>query len=362
MTVPSGNGGNVNYGADIPIFDDVFIVQPVGGAQRLIQMPPLGATISNLDTANGVWVSPSSSVQPGNGVFLGVGGSMTWGHPSEVPYACVDTGVTTPVLLTISTAAQNVQNPAVIAEAVALAITAQGIVTDLYSPPNTPPLPNTIPAFQTFPASSYQSVYIRLAPNFFPATTVVLSVQILFFDKGGQLINGEVVTVFSDASVTAPSVGGAAGWVMPCNADHFTVTPLGSTAGYLYVGASARPCPTDGLSIFGGNRGGPMQLTNKSALVANVPQYMVNTGTFETTVALNGLITISYIVSVAGTINICWGDGESFAIGAFPVQNVAIGSGSFQIVAPPVPIAFKYNATAAGAINAANILVSGVSG
>lgn len=86
-----------------------------------------GATVQNLDTDAAVWLSASPGVAPGTGTRLGPKGSVQWSTAGAPCYAVTDTGVTTPVSLTISTDISMPVNPVDVASAVAARLLATGV-------------------------------------------------------------------------------------------------------------------------------------------------------------------------------------------------------------------------------------------
>lgn len=97
-----------------------------GVAQQLTGAPiSAGSTIYNQDSNNGVWLSSVQSVSPNNGMFLGALGTLEW-TKGQV-WACVDTGVTQPVQLTISDDVSNITNPVELGAAIAAKLLVTGV-------------------------------------------------------------------------------------------------------------------------------------------------------------------------------------------------------------------------------------------
>lgn len=100
---------------------------PTGTSATLISSGfPSGNVIYNTDSKNTVWVSSNPSVAAGQGTPVAPLGSVTWSASTAV-YAVVDKGVTSPVVLTLSTDATNVDNPVAVGTAVAAELLSQGV-------------------------------------------------------------------------------------------------------------------------------------------------------------------------------------------------------------------------------------------
>lgn len=87
----------------------------------------VNATLYNTDTVNAVWVATTPGVSPGTGIRIGPLGSLQWTTDKAPCYACLDTGVTVAVPITVSTDTANPVNPADVATATATALLNQGI-------------------------------------------------------------------------------------------------------------------------------------------------------------------------------------------------------------------------------------------
>lgn len=103
-----------------------LVVKP-GPAQPLLDALPAGALIVNQDANNSVWVSDLPGVIPGVGFEIGVGGSLVWQKDGRPAYACVDTGVNTPVTLSVGSAVGDLQNPVAVGLAVARQLLLTGV-------------------------------------------------------------------------------------------------------------------------------------------------------------------------------------------------------------------------------------------
>ena len=86
-----------------------------------------GATIKNNDTVNSIWVSSSRAVLPENGIEITPLGTIQWSANDKQVFACVDTGVTVPVLVTISDDANQTTDPVAVATATAIQLLASGV-------------------------------------------------------------------------------------------------------------------------------------------------------------------------------------------------------------------------------------------
>lgn len=125
---------------------------PVGNSATMISSGlPAGSTIFNTDTADAVWVSSSPSLTVGAGIQLTALGSATWsGGPV---YAICNTGVTSPVLVNLSTDANNYQNPVAIGTAVSQQLLNNGVPNVL-----TGSLISGVTVNAPFPVGGYGSV------------------------------------------------------------------------------------------------------------------------------------------------------------------------------------------------------------
>ena len=95
-----------------------------GKSATQISAAPLGEStvFYNPDPNNAVWLGTSNSVSPNNGLLLRPFGSVNWTNKTHTPWACVDTGVTSPVSILFSTDADNYSDPAGIAAALVVQI------------------------------------------------------------------------------------------------------------------------------------------------------------------------------------------------------------------------------------------------
>lgn len=100
-------------------------VQP-GAARRLAGNLTAGTWIRNGDSTHGVWLSPTSTVQPGTGIWLGPLASTAWEVQQDL-FACVDTGVTSPVGLVLTDAINVLDDPVAVGAAVAARLVTSGI-------------------------------------------------------------------------------------------------------------------------------------------------------------------------------------------------------------------------------------------
>jgi hypothetical protein len=93
-----------------------------------------GATVYNHDTQDAIWVGVTPDVSPGNGSKVGALGSVVWSQNGPI-YAVVDTGVTTPVSVTLSTSTTNPVDPVAVGSAVAAQLLATGVPSVLTGAP-----------------------------------------------------------------------------------------------------------------------------------------------------------------------------------------------------------------------------------
>jgi len=103
------------------------VTVPPGPARNLLSNMPSGTIIYNQDKVNTVWISENPSVSPGFGYKLGPLGSMIWAYDGRQCYGCVDTGVTTPVIITYGNSISDLNNPVDVGIAVSTALLQQGI-------------------------------------------------------------------------------------------------------------------------------------------------------------------------------------------------------------------------------------------
>jgi hypothetical protein len=85
-----------------------------------------GTTIYNGHASAAVWLSESGAPGPGSGMRIGPKGSLSWTAGGAV-YGAVDTGVTTPVTLTLSPNVGSLVNPVDVGVAVAAQLLATGV-------------------------------------------------------------------------------------------------------------------------------------------------------------------------------------------------------------------------------------------
>lgn len=85
-----------------------------------------GATIYNYDANDSIWVGTTPDVAPGNGSKVGALGSVVWAQSGPI-YAVVDTGVTTPVAISLSTSTTNPVDPVAVGAAVAAQLLLKGV-------------------------------------------------------------------------------------------------------------------------------------------------------------------------------------------------------------------------------------------
>jgi len=120
-----------------------------------------GATVYNHDTTSAVWIGVTPDVAPGNGSKVGALGSVVWSQTGPI-YAVVDTGVSSPVSVTLSTSTTNPVDPVAVGSAVAAQLLATGVPNVLIgkgfdgtAATGTPALSNTPPYLDV---SAYASV------------------------------------------------------------------------------------------------------------------------------------------------------------------------------------------------------------
>lgn len=85
-----------------------------------------GTTIYNGDPSNAAWVSGNPTPGPGSGMRIGPKGSLQWTTAGPV-YGAVDTGVTSPIVLTASSNVGSLVNPVDVGAAVATQLLNQGV-------------------------------------------------------------------------------------------------------------------------------------------------------------------------------------------------------------------------------------------
>lgn len=92
------------------------------GAPTLVSLGlGAGTVLVNNDSANSIWVSSDASVTPGNGTLLAPLSNITWAGSFGV-YACLDSGGTSPVVMSYTTDITSFNNPVAVGTAVALNI------------------------------------------------------------------------------------------------------------------------------------------------------------------------------------------------------------------------------------------------
>lgn len=187
---------------------DTYQVNP-GPAIQLSGSPiPDGSMIINNDPLNTIWVSSVPTVSPQNGMPI-TGGSATNWNPLKkggTLWACVDTGVTTPILITVTDDANTYLN----AVANGIAIQNQGVIQSgsklIWSDTNAP-----TNVFVAVDVSAYQSVEVQVqATNLSTFNTVVD----VFFDTP-QLGKAPNSFVVNDTFLMTAEGQGASGNVFP---------------------------------------------------------------------------------------------------------------------------------------------------
>lgn len=93
-----------------------------------------GSIVRNNDSANAVWVDNKQSISPGNGFRIGPLGYIQWTNKGSTatPWGCVDTGVVSPVALTISENVNQQDDPVSVGIAVAEQVNAIGVPATLF--------------------------------------------------------------------------------------------------------------------------------------------------------------------------------------------------------------------------------------
>lgn len=157
-------------------------VTPGATATMLLSQMPKGTQILNLDSTRSIWVSDNQSVVPGIGYQIGPLGSCVWQYDGQPAYACVDTGVTTPVSVTFGNSVSDVTNPVFVAEALAILGIPNVLVEDALNNNN----PYIIPTGNNTPqidVHKYASLIIvsNLAPS---VNAFILEYQ--WFDVAGH--------------------------------------------------------------------------------------------------------------------------------------------------------------------------------
>lgn len=132
--------------------------------QQTIIAPQLGtgSTIFNKSATDAVWISGTPNPSPGIGYKVGGYGSIQWQNTGAA-YACVDTGVTSPVSLSVSDHVGNPVNPVDVATAVASQLNLKGIPNVLLGSMVYSGAPTIAGSF-TVPVnmSQYGSIVLRL--------------------------------------------------------------------------------------------------------------------------------------------------------------------------------------------------------
>lgn len=174
----------------------------------------------NQDTTNAVWLGPNQAVAPNLGQRLPPYGYIVWDNKSQPPWACVDTGVVSNVLVTASDDVNDVSDPV----GVALAVAANGIPSVLVM--TTIVNGDTIAggASKSYDVSKYASLVIKITVNRANPTSQNYGVQ---FRQGPT--DTDAVNQPTSSEILAPAPGTASGsWsasvVLPVNGARLYVT------------------------------------------------------------------------------------------------------------------------------------------
>lgn len=232
------------------------LIQVNPGAISTLQMAlGSGSTIQNQNPNNAVWVSNNPALVPGVGTKIGPLGSLTWTTPGVSVFATVDTGVITPVMLSVSSDITQPVNPVDVATATAAQLLKQGI-------PNVM-LTDTVVPMQAISKGSTidltgMSKYASLVFGFSDSSSTQ-AYTITFLDTGmGWTFSDMGVPPFNGLSITVPVMG-----------DHLQVsfhnTSVPGTIGTLVQGTNR---PVASPTVGGGT----------GSLITSIPSRAWNTG------------------------------------------------------------------------------------
>lgn len=248
-----------------------------------LQGAPLdnGFLLYNNDAVNSIWISSVQAVSPGNGILLGPFATAQWSYNKGLPWACVDTGVTTPVLITITNDVSTLDNPAAVAAATAAALLLQGVPQvfvqeEVYN--------GTVPYGQLLPldVSKYASIIVMITSATDPFNFVLV---------GAPEIGAESATI----SMSAASPGASAGsWTIPVTSKQVDIINYSPT--------TANPK----LIVIGTNRTSPKPVQNPLTSKTTTLRVLSYTGAtvagvpVQLTAADGGAVYTDFNYSVAG--------------------------------------------------------------
>lgn len=152
-----------------------------GGATELPKQLPAGTVIINNDSVNAIWISERPNISPNQGYRIGALGSFKWQKTADC-WACVDTGVTTGVIITIGDNLDQIVNPVDIAVAVAAKGIPNTLLLDSLYDENIPSLSNSI----IRDVSKYATLQFTLNPSAINNAQCIIAV--LFQDDSGNNI------------------------------------------------------------------------------------------------------------------------------------------------------------------------------
>lgn len=245
---------------------------PPGPPTQIAGSSPTDSILYNQDTVNAIWVSSSPGVTPGSGLRIGPLGNVTWNKSNNVAWACVDTGVTTPVNVNVSNDGSNPTNPVDVAASVAAQLLANGVPsvflnTSLLNTGNSNEV--VIPANGSVSVNTYQYSSLILTVNNI-LQNICLYAQFSQYKIGAL---SQVTNPYAEY-FTAPQTASNAVWNFPVRGSSITLQNLTANAVHISLWGSNAPC--EELAMIG-RQSSPRFLNLASqALVAGTRYQLLN--------------------------------------------------------------------------------------
>lgn len=243
----------------------ILISVKPGAPTEVCSQLPANSLIVNQDAVNAVWLSSIPSVAPNAGYRIGPLGSLQWSTQGAV-YACVDTGVNTPILLSAGNDATAPNNPIDTATAVATQLLAKGVPSVLLTDTI---IPNQIVANTSgqYDCSKFSTIYVQLGPPL--GSSVACKLQ--FLDSGG-FVSGEYTLVNTDDANNDPLI-----YSIPVAGTTLQIIHgLNAATGYIYIIGNNR---STSAAKMVSPWGSPLTLTyNGNITAGNEYQLIRNTG------------------------------------------------------------------------------------
>ncbi len=316
------------------------VINP-GPPVEIYKQAPSGTLVQNQDSKNAIWIG-DSNVSPGLGTRLGALGSLTLQSISDL-FACVDTGVNTPVIVTVGNDVSAVSNPVDIATATALELSTQGVPNVLLMSTIISQSLISAVSGNLYDCSKYANIQVQLSPPLGNSVTC----QLQFLDSN-NFICGEYTLVTPDDANNEPLIFSLPNLGIKLK----IIGGLNSATGYVYIVGSNRSISTAKM-LSAVNT--PVQLKYSGNITSgNNYQLIPNTGYTPAYSYFNGRITgwlsVTGNTLPDGNLMISWLDklGNTFTSLVTGVHTIqALNSGlyyniNFDFQHPLTPLAWLW--------------------